>query len=73
MIARNVIYIACIHVALTFYLQTLLKGKNYFSMGALYKSSSCKESVPASEPQRTYRRVTCWADVTLGAVILENL
>ena len=40
-------------------------------MGAVYKSLSCKESVPPSEVQRSHRRVTCWADVTLGAVILE--
>ena len=83
MTAPNVNYIVCGPVVLTFYLQTLKKGKlsilntNYFRWGLftnLFKTcKTCKESVPTSEPQRSHRRVTCWADVTLGAVILEKL
>ena len=47
-------------------------NNQFFRWGLFYKSLSCKKSVPASEPQRSHRRVTCWADVTLGAVILEK-
>ena len=47
-----------------------------FSMGTLYEAFILKHHkwfVPASEFQRSHRRVTCWADVTLGAVILNSL